>query len=58
MNGGMGVGRWENRIEEGESEVVGGDGGLRDQKPSIYPMTPGHSSLWVVMQSSIAHSQC
>ena len=52
----MGVGRWENRIEEGESEVVGGDGGMRNQKPSIYQTTCGHSSLWVVMHPSITHS--
>lgn len=51
-----GVG-WENTIEEGESEVVGGDRGLRNQKPSIYPMTRGHSSLWIVMQASITHSR-
>lgn len=38
------LGGVKNRTEEGESEVVG----LRNQKPSIYPMTSGHSSLWDV----------
>ena len=45
---------WENRTEDGESEVVG----PRNQKPSIYPTTCGHSSLWVVTQPSITHRQC